>query len=114
MEDNPYTQHAAYTAVSEFRYIEGDILEDVLSMLDSPSAATCAVTARLLVSTAKAGIHLEDRRRIVSSLQEALGKPSATRPIFLMETRWNDTDFPKFVGTLDETLYQSIFEITGN
>lgn len=113
MEDNPYTQHAAYAAVGEFRYIEGDVFQDVLSMLDDPSAATSVAAARLLVSAAKSGIDVEKRRRIINTLQEVIRKPSATRPIFLMETRLNGVMYPKFVGTLDEILYRSIFEISG-
>lgn len=114
MEDNPYTQHAAYAAVGEFRHIEGDVFQDVLSMLDSPTTATSAAAARLLVSAAKAGIDVEKRRRIINSLQEVVRKPSATRPIFLMETTGlNQIMSPRFVGTLEETLYRSIFEISG-
>ena len=114
IEDNPYTQHAAYAAVSEFRYIEGDVFQDVLSMLDNPSAATSAAAARLLVSAARADIGVERRRQIINSLQEAVGRPSATRPIFLMGSLGHGhVDSPRFVGTLDETLYRSIFEISG-
>jgi hypothetical protein len=114
MTDNPYTQHAAYAAVGEFRHIEGDVFQDVLSMLDSPSAATSAAAARLLVSAANAGIDVGKRRHIIKTLQKIVRKPSATRPIFLMEaTGLNLVMSPKFVGTLDETLYRSIFEISG-
>jgi hypothetical protein len=114
IEDNPYTQHAAYAAVSEFRYIEGDVLQDVLSMLDSTSAATSAAAARLLVSAAKAGIDVDNRRRIINSLQEVVRKPSATRPVFLMDVAaFNGVMSPRFLGMLDETLYRSIFEISG-
>lgn len=113
MEDNPYTQHAAYASVSDFRHIEGDVFQDVLSMLDNPSAATSAAAARLLVSAAKAGIDVEKRRRILYTLQEVVRKPSATRPIFLMEEAFSGVMFPRFVGTLDEILYRAIFDISG-
>lgn len=111
MEDDPFTQHAAYAAVGEFRYIEGDVFQNVLSMLDDPSAATSAAAARLLVSAAKAGIDVEKRRQIISTLQEVIRKPSATRPIFLMGSSHSGVMSPRFVGTLDEILYRSIFEI---
>lgn len=113
MEDDLYTQHAAYAAVGEFRYIGGDVFQDVLSMLDSSSAATSAAAARLLVSAAKAGIDVKNRRQIINALKEIVRKPSATRPIFLMEiSGLNYVMSPRFVGTLDETLYRSIFEIS--
>lgn len=114
MEDVPETQHAAYAAVGEFRHIEGDVFQDVLSMLDDRSAATSAAAARLLVGAAKAGIDVEKRRQIINTLQEVVRKPLATRPIFLMErSQLNYVMSPRFVGTLDEILYRAIFEISG-
>ncbi len=83
MEDNPYTQHAAYAAVGEFRHIEGDVFQEVLSMLDSPSAATSAAAARLLVSAAKAGIDVEKRRRIITHSRRLLERLQQHVPFFL-------------------------------
>lgn len=113
MEDDLYVQHAAYAAVSEFRYMEGNVFQDVLLMLDDPSAVTSAAAAKLLVGATKAGIDVEKRRKIMWTLQEVARKSSATRPIFLMDvSKLNYVMSPTFMGTLDETLYRSIFEIS--
>lgn len=114
MEDDPYVQQATYASIGEFRYIEGDVFQDVLLMLGNTSTATSAAAAKLLVSAAKAGIDVEIRRRIINTLQENVRKPSAKHPVYQMETRGSSyAMFPKFVGTLDEIFYRAIFEISG-
>jgi hypothetical protein len=112
MNDVSFVQQAAYESVSEFRRIEGDILPDLLTLLDDPSAGVAAATARLLVGVARAEGTSADRRRIFRGLQEAATRSSMTRPVYLMDQGdWNMSI--RFVDRLDRVLYRAIFEVSG-
>ena len=113
MNDVSFVQQAAFTAASEFRRVDGDLIPDLLRALDDPSANVAAATARLLAGVARAeGTSAIDCRRILRGLRLAAEKPSATRPVFLMdETDWGLRI--RFENRLDRILYRAIFEISG-
>jgi hypothetical protein len=112
MNDVSFVQQAAYSSVSEFRRIEGDILPELLQAIDDPSAGVAAATTRLLVGVARAEVAPADRRRILRSLQQAAARPSMVRPVYLMDDGALAMSI-RFVDRLDRILYHTIFEISG-
>lgn len=112
MDDVSFVQQAAYESVTAFRRIDGDILPDLLSLIDGRSAGTAAATTRLLVSTAKTNIAPADRRRILRSLQGAVARPGMARPVHLMNEHDGSMSI-RFVDNLDRIIYRAIFEISG-
>jgi len=112
MGDVSFVQQAAYASVAEFRRLDGDILPELLSLIDNPNAGTAAATTRLLVSIAQADIAPADRRRILRSLQQEVARPSTARPVYLMEDEAGAMSI-KFIDTLDRLLYRAIFQVSG-
>lgn len=112
MQDNSFVQQAAYAAAREFRSMKGDVLPDLLDLLDDPSADVAASTARLLVSLAR-GECAPDRRRILRGLQDAVSRSASARPVYLM-TRDDDQRVHgfQFVDRLDRILYRAIFAVS--
>jgi hypothetical protein len=112
MDDVSFVQQAAYASVNEFRRIEGDILPELLMLIDDPSARVAAATTQLLVSAARADITPPDRRRILRSLQQTATRPSMGRPVYLMDQS-DGTMSIRFVDDLNRILYRAIFDISG-
>ena len=112
MNDVSFVQQAAYESVSEFRCIEGDILTDMLHLLQDPHAGVAAATVQLLVAVALAEGTSADRRRILRSLQEAATRSSMIHPVYLMDED-SGTMSIRFVDRLDRILYRAIFKVSG-
>jgi hypothetical protein len=114
MQDNSHVQQAAYAAAGEFRSMEGDVIEKLLSLLTDPSAGVVASTARLLVSLAR-GEGSPDRRRILRGLQDAVTCAPLAASVYLMESGdGQGAETIRFVDRLDRILYQAIFEVDGS
>jgi hypothetical protein len=112
MNDVSFVQKAAYASVSEFRRVEGDILPELLQLLDDPSAGVAAATAQLLVSIARAEVTSADRRRILRGLELAASRPASVRAVYLMDENGGSMSI-RYVDRLDRILYGAIFEISG-
>ena len=113
MNDVSFVQQAAYSSVSEFRHIEGDILPELFQLIDGPSAGVAAATIRLLVSVARAEIAPSDRRRVLRCLEQSAVRSSVVRPVYLMED-FNGSMSVRFVDRLDRILYRAILEVSGS
>lgn len=114
MYDEPLVQQAAYLSVSEFRRIEGDILPELLELLDDPNASVVAATTQLLVNMARSEITSAQRRQILAKLKEAASRPSSVRPVYLMSTSTSSFHWSiQFIDRLDQILYVAIFEVSG-
>jgi Domain of unknown function (DUF4062) len=112
LNDVSFVQQAAYASVSEFRHIEGDILPELIRVLEDPSASVAAATARLLVGVARAEGTSADRCRIRKGLEQAATRTSMTRPVYLMDQgNWGMAI--RFVDRLDRILYRAIFDVSG-
>ncbi len=112
VNDVSFVQQAAYASVTEFRRIEGDILPELLQLLEDPSAGIAAATARVLVSIAQSEVSSADRRRILRKIEQAATRPSSARAVYLMDENGGFMSI-NYVDRLDRILYGAIFEISG-
>jgi hypothetical protein len=112
MHDVSFVQKAAYEAAGEFRRVDGDILQDLLRLLDDPSARVAAAATQLLVGIARSEGAATDRRRILRGLQDAATNSSTTRPIYLVDELVDLVHDIRFVDRLDRILYRAVFEIS--
>ncbi len=112
MNDVSFVQLAAYESVGEFRRMKGDIVPELLDLLDDPSANVVASTTRLLVSLARSEGAIVDRRRILRSLQDVVSGSPKVGSVYLMQED-DGTMSIQFVDRLDRILYRAIFEVSG-
>ena len=114
MSDVSFVQQAAYHSVGEFRRMKGDIIPQLLGLLDDPSAAVAASTARLLVSVARAEGATADRRRVLHGLQDAVTRSPRVGAVYLMHEGEDEGRMSmQYVDRLDRILYRAIFEVSG-
>jgi hypothetical protein len=114
MSDVSFVQQAAYDSVGGFRRMKGDIIPQLLGLLDDPSAAVAASTARLLVSVAQAEGATADRRRVLRGLQDAVARSPRVGAVYLMHELENESRMSmQYVDRLDRILYRAIFEVSG-
>ncbi|MFY1634960.1 hypothetical protein ACN27F_17085 [Solwaraspora sp. WMMB335] len=114
MNDVSFVQQAAYKSVEEFRSLDGDVIPELLELLNDESAAVAAATARLLVSVANAEGATADRRIILQALRDASAKTPPERMVYLM--RDLDTEERMRIEPVDRLariLDRAIFEMSG-
>lgn len=114
LQDVSFVQRAAYAACSGFRNLEGDLLADLIPCLDDPSAAMAAATSRLLAGIAVAErTAAGDRRRILESLRNAAARPSARRPVHLLEETGGVMRI-RYEDRLDNIMRHALYDIVGS
>jgi len=114
MTDVSFVQQAAYESVEEFRRLEGDVIPELLTLLDDESAAVAAATARLLVSVANTEGAATDRRRILHGLRAAGAGRRAFRFVFLMrDLAEGERMRIEPVDRLSRLLDRAIFSVSG-
>jgi hypothetical protein len=112
MSDVTFVSEAATEAAIEFRRVDGPVLNEMLELLDSPSANVAASTAKLLCSVANARSHAVDQQLILRSLESAALSSERPRPIYqLTETPAGFTRM-SYSGQLDQVLFEKFFEIS--
>jgi hypothetical protein len=110
--DIAYVQEVACEVAGDLRTMQGEVVLEVLTGLDDPSAAAAAMTANLLASLARGeGTSASDRRRILQGLHAAVRRPSARRQVYYLE--YDDGFAMRYAGRLEELLNRAIVNTSG-
>lgn len=112
IKDDAYVQLAAFEAGGRFRSVDGDILPNVLPLLNSTSTSVAAAAAGLLTAISRGDGEFVDRRLIFRALDAAANR-GARGSVYLQD---DHTDSPMGFhneGRLDRILQDAALSVGG-
>ncbi len=119
--DIPIVQQDAVNAAARFQHLSPDFgaedaLDPLTNALQSESAATAYIAARMLAAlgSAPAAIQIPGlRQRIARILSQALRRADGERDVYLMEERAFGGAYIKHQGTLAQALFDALVQVMG-